>query len=332
MGHAAAALNGDVPQKLREQTVERLRRGRLDVLVATDVAARGLDVERISHVINFDMPYDTEAYVHRIGRTGRAGRKGEAILFVTPREKRMLRTIERATRRPLEPLTLPTTEEVNRERIRRFKARVLEVLDGEDLKVFIPIMEEFLRDSDRSPAEICAALAKMAQGERPLLIADRPERQERREDRGYERGFGRDEQRRGTGRGEAGRVRPQRPPEEGFERFRISVGYIHGVKPGNIVGAITNEVGLTSKDIGRIEIFDRESLVDLPADLPPEIVSDLGRVRVCGQRLRIVLAKDAPSSAAGHGGRRFQRRPRPGFKSGVRKGGWKPRGKYRSSS
>jgi ATP-dependent RNA helicase DeaD len=435
-GYAAAALNGDLPQKLREQIVERLKRGQLDVIVATDVAARGLDVERISHVVNYDIPYDTEAYIHRIGRTGRAGRTGEAILFVAPRERRMLRTIERATRQPIEPLQLPSTETVNDARVAGFKQRITDALAAGELDFLQSLVEQYQQEHDIPAVEIAAALARLVIGEQPLLLPPEQERPPRRESRDRDRDRPRDRDRerprtdrprryerdrddrrprerddwrardrddrrprpteqrgRDTDRsryrdddrppkreqrwsrdrddrsgpverdlpparsvrddggqvpvrsrsqdrderprrdddrrpgGDRGRDRdrdrrfdrddrrPQQrdrfrdaprerfggrdrdddrgprerrgPPEEGMERYRIEVGHEDGVKPGNIVGAIANEAGLEGRYIGRIDIRDDHTTLDLPSGMPKEIFQHLKKTRVCGRQLAI---------------------------------------------
>ena len=276
-GWAAAALNGDMPQQQREQMVDQLRSGALDILVATDVAARGLDVERISHVVNYDIPYDTEAYIHRIGRTGRAGRAGEAILFVAPRERRMLAAIERATRQRIEPLTLPSTETVNNKRIADFKQRITDTLAAGELGFMQGLIEQYQEEQDVPAVEIAAALAKLSIGDQPLLLTA-PERPER------ERG-------RGPRRDDQARPRPPRrppsQPDQGMERFRLAVGHRNGVKPGNIVGAIANEAGLDAQHIGRIDIHEEFSLVDLPTGMPRELLQDLRKVRVCGRPLAI---------------------------------------------
>ena len=279
-GYAAAALNGDMAQAQREQMVERLKRGTLDLLVATDVAARGLDVERISHVINYDIPYDVEAYIHRIGRTGRAGRTGDAILFVAPRERRMLATIERATRQKIEPLTLPSTEVVNDKRIADFKQRIVDALGSKDLDFMRDLVGGLQQENEVPALDLAAALATMVVGDRPLLLAPEPERpRERRPERRE-----RDDSR---GRGRPRRSGPREQPEQGMERYRIEVGYEHGVKPGNIVGAIANEAELDARHIGRIDIQTDHSLVDLPAGMPKEVFGALRKVWVCGQRLNI---------------------------------------------
>src|SRR5690606_29029965 len=247
-GIAAAAINGDIDQKQRERTIERLKGGELDILVATDVAARGLDVERISHVLNYDIPYDTESYVHRIGRTGRAGRSGEAILFVTPREKGMLRAIERATRQPIEEMQLPSIEAVNDRRVQKFLDRITETLasagDGDDLAPYRDLVQRYQREHDVPAADIAAALARLLQGRTPLLLPPdkpRPERPVHDASRPSRDGA------RPPREGRPSPARPHRdpatrkPPEPGMETYRIEVGFRHGVKVGNIVGAIANE-------------------------------------------------------------------------------------------
>ena len=275
-GYAVEPLNGDIPQNSRERTVDRLKRGKIDILVATDVVARGLDVERVSHVVNYDVPFDTESYVHRIGRTGRAGRQGDAILFISHREKRMLFSIEKATRQTIESMPIPSISQLNETRLSRFKASVIEAIGDPSIETLIPIVESIQAESDASPEVIMAALAKIAQGEEPLILkeSDRPDlnsrpppRDERseRSDRGS-----RD---RGGERPSRGGERPQRDrkssaPEEGMQRYRIDVGHTQGAKPGNIVGAIANEADISSKNIGAIEIYDNYSTVDLPKDMP----------------------------------------------------------------
>lgn len=300
-GYEAVALNGDVPQKMREQTVQNFKNGKLDILVATDVAARGLDVERVSHVINYDIPYDTEAYVHRIGRTGRAGRSGEAILFVAPRERRLLSLIERATRQKITEMQLPSTEAVNDKRIANFHQQITDTIANGELDFFNDLIASYQQQHDTSPEVIAAALAKIAQQGKPLLLTPRAElppeertRSPRRESR-EERGEKFREQSYGARKP---RDRDEGPAPEGSERYRIEVGHAHGVKPGNIMGAIANEAGLEGQYIGRIQIFDDYSLVDLPQGMPQEVFRDLQKARVAGQALRISPASGAPSTAA----------------------------------
>ena len=292
-GFSAAAINGDINQQQRERTIQMLKDGKIDILVATDVAARGLDVERISHVVNYDVPHDPESYTHRIGRTGRAGRSGEAILFITPREKGLLRVIERATRQPVSPLTLPTVEAVNDVRIARFKDQIAEALASDGLDIYRDLIEQYESEKNVPAIEIAAALAKMARGDVPLLlekprrepVAERPERAERFERAERPERFGRDEREAPPRRERS--ERGERPAEAGMARFRIEVGHMHGVKPGNIVGAIANEAGMDAKNIGRIDIEDDHSLLDLPDALPDDVINKLKGVRISGRQLHI---------------------------------------------
>jgi len=297
-GYAAAAMNGDMVQKQREQTVERLKKGSLDILVATDVAARGLDVDRISHVINYDVPYDTEAYIHRIGRTGRAGRRGEAILFVAPRERRMLSAIEKATRQKIEQMVLPSTEAVNNKRIADFKQKITDTLGLGELGFMQGLVEQYRQEHDVPAVEIAAALAKMTLGDKPMLLG--PDKH--------------------TGKA---RMQPLRDVAGGAQRYRIEVGHVHGVKPGNIVGAIANESGLDGEHIGSIEIEADYSLVDLPAGMPKDILMDLKKTRICGQAMKISLQGETRAP------RKRKGRPNP---KGKPKGKFKARGKSKPAA
>ncbi|MBT1064748.1 DEAD/DEAH box helicase [Bowmanella sp. Y26] len=312
-GYAVEPLNGDIPQNSRERTVERLKEGKIDILIATDVVARGLDVERVSHVINFDIPYDTESYVHRIGRTGRAGRQGDAILFISHREKRLLFAIEKATNQRIESMPIPSVSELNEQRLKRFKQAVVEAMEDDSIESLIPIIEAIQAETEATPEVLMAALAKIAQGEEPLLLketdrpdlseraprGDRPERGERFRERG-ERGEGRGRGDRGGERGDRGGERGDRgprrrsTPDEGMQRYKLEVGHAHGVKPGNIVGAIANEAGIESKHIGAIEIYDNYSTVDLPQGMPAEIRQILQKARVAGQRMNLREWSDEP--------------------------------------
>ena len=277
-GFASAALNGDINQNQREKTVEAFKAGKLDILVATDVAARGLDVDRISHVINFDIPYDTEAYVHRVGRTGRAGRQGKAILLVAPREKHLLRAIEKATRQKMEAMVMPTVKAVNARRVSQFKERIFESLTKDDLEFFQQLVAEFHEETDIPPLTIAAALAKMVQGEKPMLLENEPEKPARfREEEPRQKGENR---RPGGFHRDSDKV-----------RYRVEVGSRHGIKPGNLVGAITGEAGISGSDIGRIDIFDKHSLLDLPGSLPFEVLEDISRIRMNGHALQISRAE-----------------------------------------
>jgi ATP-dependent RNA helicase DeaD len=307
-GHACAALNGDVPQNQRERTVDNLKKGKVDILIATDVAARGLDVDRISHVINYDIPYDTESYVHRVGRTGRAGRKGEAILFVSPREKHMLAAIERATRQRIERLKMPSTEDINDRRVAQFKQRITDTIAQEDLGIFPDVVEQYVQEHDCSPLEVAAALARLLQGSEPLLLEPPPKRRPERE----KSPRAKDATRKATGEKPIRtKDKPRKPAGEKparandtprrqtgetifeetgepiqFETFRLEVGTTHGATPNAIVGAIANEAGLEGKYIGQIDIRDEFTIIDLPA-MPADIFRLLQRVRVAGQRLLI---------------------------------------------
>jgi ATP-dependent RNA helicase DeaD len=335
-GFDAAALNGDIPQQQRERTINALKSGKVDIVVATDVAARGLDVERVSHVVNYDVPYDSESYVHRIGRTGRAGRKGEAILFIAPRERNMLRIIERATRQSIEQMSLPSIADVNEQRVARFRQRITEAVTAGEGAVFRELLEEFEREQNVPAIDIAAALASMLQGGAPLLLPEKPESVERVA--APTRSSGRE--RRGESRGEATRGRPgdrpesrpersqrlrksephvERPQEDlrgdrheaparkrragrheiAFETYRVEVGHVHGVKPGNIVGAIANEAGLEGRHIGHVDIREDHSFVDLPEGMPKEIFRSLKKVRVVGRELQIAHAGHKPHRSAG---------------------------------
>jgi ATP-dependent RNA helicase DeaD len=283
-GYSCAPLSGDIQQANRLRTIEQLKSGRIDILVATDVAARGLDVERVSHVINFDIPFDTEAYIHRIGRTGRAGRSGEAILFVHPREQRMLGAIEKATRQKITLMTMPSARVVNEQRVRKFKERITAAIEGE-LGVFQEIVQQYQKEQGIDPLLLAAALARLAHGDRPfLMVEDEPRRDKaaKTRSRDGEKTVRRDRE---------DERKPRRPislpTDEPMERYRIEVGHRHGVKPGNIVGAIANEADLESRHIGHIAIFDDFSTVDLPSGMPGEVFRLLQKVRINERPLRL---------------------------------------------
>ena len=287
-GYATAALNGDIAQNQRERTVEQLKNGKLDILVATDVAARGLDVKRISHVINFDIPYDTEAYVHRIGRTGRAGRSGDAILFVAPREKRILYSIEKATRQKIELLEMPSTKVINDKRIERFKQRITDTLEADDnLEFFLHLVEQYQHEHNVPAVEIAAALAKLVQGDEPLLL--KKQKAAKQKDRKEKRS--RSEQ------SAPKRKQQSTKPDEDMEVFRLEVGHSHGVKPGNIVGAIANETGLDGAYIRKIDIHEDYSTVELPEGIPRAMFRDLKKVWVSGQQLKISRLNEKPKAS-----------------------------------
>ncbi|MBL8418837.1 MAG: DEAD/DEAH box helicase [Dechloromonas sp.] len=329
-GYAAAALNGDLNQQMRERVIEQLKSGALDIVIATDVAARGIDVPRVSHVVNYDIPYDTEAYVHRIGRTGRAGRAGNAILFVAPREIRMLRTIERATRQPISPLTLPSRADVTNKRVADFKGKVAEVLNAEGLDFFANIVSQIAEEQNVGAEEVAAALAMMAQEGKPLQIAgedprpapaaafdsrrpasfgERDERKPRFNERsGDKPSF--------ESRGERPR-REDRPtrsaPTGDMVRYRIDVGRDHGVQVKDIVGAIANEAGIESRFIGRIGLYDESSTIELPAGMPAEAANALKRTRVRGVPINLRPDEGRPDYAGGErkfdGERKFKKKP-----------------------
>ncbi|QRY42213.1 DEAD/DEAH box helicase [Microbacterium hominis] len=310
-GYAAAAINGDVAQVQRERTVNQLKDGKLDILVATDVAARGLDVERISHVVNFDLPIDTESYVHRIGRTGRAGRSGDAISFVTPRERRMLASIEKATRQPLTEMSLPSAEDVNATRLTRFDDAITAALaETERIDRFRDIINHYVTHHDVPEADVAAALAVVAQGETPLLLdADAPEPRRERADRG-DRG---DRPVRDGDRGDRG-DRPRRERSGGpTATYRIEVGRRHKVEPRQIVGALANEGGLRREDFGAIQIRPDFSLVELPADLPRDTLQRLEGTRISGRLIEIKpdrFQRSAKRPERGDRPDRGERRPR----------------------
>jgi ATP-dependent RNA helicase DeaD len=294
-GFSAAAINGDMSQALRERSIANLKSGKLDILIATDVAARGLDVDRITHVVNYDIPYDTESYIHRIGRTGRAGRTGDAILFIAPRERKLLSNIERATKQKIEEMGLPSTEVINNKRIARFKQNITDTLAAEELSFFSQLVEQYQQEHNVSALEIAAALAKLVQGDTPLLMQP-PKKIKDRDDKHTDR----DEKR---SRDRSDRGDRERKPRRSFssdiemEVFRIEVGHTHGVKPGNIVGAIANETGIDGDHIARIKILDDYSTVELPAGMPKELLQELKKVRVVGQLLNISKMGDSRTDA-----------------------------------
>jgi ATP-dependent RNA helicase DeaD len=272
-------------QAQRERTIAALKSGEIDIVVATDVAARGLDVERIGHVVNFDVPYDSESYVHRIGRTGRAGRSGEAILFIAPRERNMLRIIERATRQPIEPMALPTVEDVNQRRVARFKARLAEALQSPTLATYRPVIEEFVTETDADLVEVAAALAALAQGKQSLLLDKRKD------------GAAPTESQRPEAGAESSDRKPRRRKrghDEPQATFRLEVGRRDGVQPANIVGAIAHTADLAGSQINGVDVREDHTLVRLPASLSIQMLSKLRRVRVRGKVLDISRLEDAP--------------------------------------
>ena len=288
-GHQVAVLNGDVPQNQRERTVERLRNGSVDILVATDVAARGLDVDRIGLVINYDMPFDSEAYVHRIGRTGRAGRTGEAVLFVTPRERRFINNLERATGQPIEAMEVPGNTAINQGRLDRLHKRLVDAAqqpraNSEEAALLQELLQRIGTELELSGEQLAYAALSLAIGPEPLLrqqgdddwIRNNQRRDRDRADRGDRR--------------ERRNDRPARPPEDNMQRYRVEVGHRDRVKPGNLVGAIAGETGLQGRMIGRIQIFDNHSLIDLPKGMPEDVFNNLRRLRVMNRELQITQA------------------------------------------
>ncbi|MBB1021362.1 DEAD/DEAH box helicase [Dietzia sp. E1] len=288
-GFSAAPINGDIPQNLRERTIEALKDGRTDILVATDVAARGLDVPRISHVVNYDIPHDTESYIHRIGRTGRAGRSGHALLFVTPRERRLLSQIERATRQPLTEIQLPSVDDVNEMRMAKFAQSITESLDDPNIALFRRLVEEYASEHSVSMADIAAALATQSRNSDEFLMREpeRPQRRDRQDDRGGDR---RDRPARNFSDG----PRPSRTGKD-MAQYRIAVGKRNNIKPGSIMGALANEAGLSGGDIGRISIRFDHSIVELPAGLPSDQLESMKGIRVGGAEIDIRPDSGAPA-------------------------------------
>lgn len=326
-GYSASALNGDMNQALRERTVNQLKNRKLDIVIATDVAARGLDVERITHVINYDIPYDTEAYVHRIGRTGRAGRIGDAILFVTPRERGMLRAIERATRQNIERMDLPTREMVADQRVKQFKDSVIEMTSsvGAEMDFFRKLIVELAAENEVTLEDIAATLAWKVQEKRPLILPPEPERPHReRNDRNDRRDRNERGGERGADRGER-RPRRERPTDVDFVRYRIEVGRNDGLQPGDVVGAIANEASIESKYIGNIRLYDQFSTVELPEGMPADVLTHLQKTRVRQVAMNISVDK-GPAPKDEPRGDRPPRKPR-----GDRPRGAAPRGDRRPS-
>ncbi len=291
-GFSCAALHGDIPQRQREKIIERLKNGSLDIITATDVAARGLDVDRITHVFNYDIPYDAESYIHRIGRTGRAGRQGEAILFVSPRERRALRMIEKITNQKIEPMAMPTAADVNKARLENFRSQVLETIGNGGLEKYEEVVSEILSDDSIEPETLAAALAKMCQRDGDLFLDEsKPEPQMRTlEDRAPREGRG-ERGERGERRFRGGPSAEPQPlrdfPDMKMQRFRVAVGRRDGAKPGQIVGAIANEGNIESRYIGEISIFDTFSTVDLPEGMPEDTRKILAGALVCGRPLEL---------------------------------------------
>ncbi|NLG54811.1 MAG: DEAD/DEAH box helicase [Rhodococcus sp.] len=296
-GFSAAAINGDIVQAQRERTIGQLKSGSLDILVATDVAARGLDVDRISHVVNYDIPHDTESYVHRIGRTGRAGRTGEALLFVAPRERHLLKAIERATRQPLAEMQLPSVDDVNAQRVSKFEDSITESLTSDNITLFRKMIEDYEREHDVPLVDIAAALAVQSRDGADFLMAPEPPPPPRREREPRERPPRKFD--------DAGNPKQAKSGAE-LATYRIAVGKRHRVVPGAIVGAIANEGGLRRSDFGHISIRPDHSLVELPADLADETLEALRRTRISGVLIQLQPDSGAPQGRPGrnssHGG------------------------------
>jgi ATP-dependent RNA helicase DeaD len=297
-GYSAASLNGDLVQAQRERTVAALKSGAIDIIVATDVAARGLDVERITHVVNYDIPHDTEAYVHRIGRTGRAGRTGEAILFVTPRERRMLSAIEKVSGRPVEEMSVPSAEEVNERRTGRFAQAITSSMGSPQFHAFRTLVEEYAKENDVAMTDVAAALAVMSQADKEFFLRPDPPAAAPRERREKPAGFDRSD----------------RLPSEGSAVYRVAVGKRHKIGPSMIVGALANEGSLKRSDFGKITIGTEHTLVELPADLPEAVFDALANTRISGKLIDLQLDSGPPISRS-----REDRKP-----YAKREGGKKP--------
>ncbi|EEU8498370.1 DEAD/DEAH family ATP-dependent RNA helicase, partial [Salmonella enterica] len=317
-GYNSAALNGDMNQALREQTLERLKDGRLDILIATDVAARGLDVERISLVVNYDIPMDSESYVHRIGRTGRAGRAGRALLFVENRERRLLRNIERTMKLTIPEVELPNAELLGKRRLEKFAAKVQQQLESSDLDQYRALLAKIQPSAEGEELDLetlAAALLKMAQGERPLILPPdapmRPKREFRdRDDRGP-----RDRNDRGPRGDREDRPRRERRDVGDMQLYRIEVGRDDGVEVRHIVGAIANEGDISSRYIGNIKLFASHSTIELPKGMPGEVLQHFTRTRILNKPMNMQLLGDAVPHAGGErrgGGRSFSGERREG--------------------
>lgn len=303
-GFSASAINGDIAQNQRERIINDYKKGKIDILIATDVAARGLDVGRISHVLNYDIPQDAETYVHRIGRTGRAGREGEAILFVSNRERRMLSTIERVTRQKIEPIELPSAKLINAKRIETFKDNISATINNQNLEIFEKLVTEFqTANPELEPVKIASALAFIAQGKEPLLISDKAQNFAKAQRQSEEK----------TILTQASPLKNN--PKIPMCRYRIDVGNGNSVKPSNILGAVANEADIDSEYIGSIQVFDNFSTIDLPDEMPKDVLEMLQKTVVCGKRLNMValtdknnIAKVGISKSKSNNGRKFGRK------------------------
>lgn len=318
-GFAAQALNGDMNQAMRERTVDRLKRGSLDIVVATDVAARGLDVERISHVVNYDIPNDPESYVHRIGRTGRAGRKGRALLFVQPRERHLLKAIERSIRQQIPAMELPSAGDLSAHRIDSFIDSLRETLLGQDLDYYYRLADRITREQEMSSLDIAAALTYLAQKERPFIVQEvsaKPGKRTEPRDKSErgKRGGEKPQQR----AGKSSRKAAARDSDIPMETYRLQVGARHGVTPRQVVGALANEAGLDGDHIGRVEIAEDYTLVDLPEGMPRDVYRHLQRVYVCNQPLRLKRLAEGETATAVETGKAGKK------KTGKKRSGKRP--------
>ena len=288
-GFSSEAINGDIVQNQRERTIQQLKKGKIDILIATDVAARGLDVERISHVVNYDIPQDPESYVHRIGRTGRAGREGKAILFVAPRERRMLQTIERITRQPITPMQLPSAKIINEQRVTNFKQRISDTLNNQELGIFEELILSFQKEHEVDAFKIASALALMAQGTEPLLLSEKELSQGSFKE------------------GSKAKISIsvhadplKNNPSIKMRRYRLAVGHKDNIKPGNVLGAIANEAEISSEFIGAIQIFQDFTTIDLPDEMTKETLAILKKTRVFDKKLNIEELSEKNNSTSPH--------------------------------
>ena len=281
-GFTAEAINGDIAQNQRERIIKQLKNGKIDILIATDVAARGLDVDRISHVVNYDIPQDPESYVHRIGRTGRAGREGKAILFVAPRERRMLKTIEKITRQPIDPMQLPSAKIINEQRVNNFKQRITDTLDNQELSIFEELILDYQKEHEIDAFKIASALALMAQGTEPLLLNEKEINQT---------SFDEKNKNKISVSIHADTLKDH--PKILMRRYKVAVGHKDKIKPGNVLGAIANEAEISSEFIGAIQIFQDFTTVDLPDEMPKETLQILKNTRVFDKKLNIEELNDS---------------------------------------
>ena len=281
-GFTAEAINGDIAQNQRERIIKQLKNGKIDILIATDVAARGLDVDRISHVVNYDIPQDPESYVHRIGRTGRAGREGKAILFVAPRERQMLKTIEKITRQPIDPMQLPSAKIINEQRVNNFKQRITDTLHNQELAIFEELILDYQKGHEIDTFKIASALALMAQGAEPLLLNEKEINQT---------SFDEKNKNKISVSIHADTLKDH--PKILMRRYKVAVGHKDKIKPGNVLGAIANEAEISSEFIGAIQIFQDFTTVDLPDEMPKETLQILKNIRVFDKKLNIEELNDS---------------------------------------